>query len=126
MPLVFELLHNLVGFLGHLFVDVLALLVISVDKFRLIERLLEVLFHEQVNSLLTVLYSSRGVDAWTYLEYDVTHGEFASGQSACLDDSLQADGRILVELLQPVECQCAVFARHRHYVRCDAHSTEVE
>ena len=58
MPLVFELLHNLVGFLGHLFVDVLALLVISVDKFGLIERFLEVLFHEQIHCLLTVLYSS--------------------------------------------------------------------
>ena len=44
MSLVLEFLHYLIGFLGHLLVDVLALLVIAIDEFRLIEGFLEVLF----------------------------------------------------------------------------------
>ena len=91
MSLVFEFFHNLVGLLGHLLVDILALLVISVDKFRLIKSLLEVFLDKKVNSLLAILHSSRGIDARSHLEDDVAHGYLSSCQSACLDDSLKSD-----------------------------------
>ena len=40
-----------------------------------------------------------GIDAWSNLEHDVAHGEFAIGESANLDDGFQANVWTLVQLL---------------------------
>ena len=58
MLLTLQLLHNLVGLLGHLLVYILALLVILVDVVCLGKRLLEIAFHKQIDSLGTVLHTS--------------------------------------------------------------------
>ena len=118
--------HDLVGLFGHLFVDVLALLVVFVDVLRHVESCREVFFNQQVNRFLAVLHASRSVDAWANLEDDVAHGEFAAAESADVDDGFQSGAGTLVQLLQPVEGQNAVFVGHRHNVGGDAHCTEVE
>ena len=38
--------HDLVGILGHLLVDVLALVVVAVDVLSLLQRMRKILFHE--------------------------------------------------------------------------------
>ena len=64
---------NLVGFLSHVAIDVLALLVVYVDVLCLTDGIAIVTLNEQVNGFLAVLHSSAGVDSWSDFEYDVTH-----------------------------------------------------
>ena len=118
--------HNLVGLLGHLLVDVLALLVVFVDVMRLAECRLEVFLHQQVHTHLAVLHASRGIDAWTYLEDDVAHRDVSSAHAADVDNSLQSDVGVLVQLFQSVERQNAVFVGHGNDVCRNAYGTEVE
>ena len=78
--------HNLVGLLTHLLVYILALLVVLIDMGSLGQRTLEVAFNQEIDRLGTVLYSTGGIDARTYAESNLTHGDLASGKSANLND----------------------------------------
>ena len=124
--LAFQLGHNLVGLLGHLLVNVFALLVVLVDVLGFLQGQIVVFLNQQVDALFAVLHASAGIDARSDFEYDIAHRDVASAQSADVDDGLDADVRVLVELLQAVERQYAVFILHGHDVGCYAHSTEVE
>ena len=118
--------YDAVGFLGHLLVDVLALFVVFIDMFRHADGGREVSLHQEVNAELTILHTSRCVDARTYLEDDVAHRDLSSIESADVDDGAQAHARIGVELLQAMEGKDAVLVGHRHDVGSDAYGTEVE
>ena len=126
MALAFESRHNLVGLLSHLLVDVLALLVVAVDVLGFSQSFGEVFVHEQVHTLASVLHASGGVDARSYLEDDVAHGDVSSSQSADVDDGFQSDAWVLVQGFQSVECQYSVLIGHGHNVGCYAHGAEVE
>ena len=56
--LALEFLDNLVGFLGHLLVYILALFVIDIDTVGFCQGFLKVALHEQVHGLRTVLHTS--------------------------------------------------------------------
>ena len=118
--------HNQVCLFGHLLVYVLALLVVFVYVFRLVESHGEILFHEQVHALPSVLHTSGSVDPRSDFEHDVAHRQRASVQSADVDDGFQSDVRVLVQLFQSVVGKNPVLSRHRHDVGSDAHGTEVE
>ena len=121
-----QLLHDVVGLLGHGLVQVLARLVILVDLPGFLQCGREVLLRQQVHRLLAVLYASRGVDARPYLEDDVAHGDFLVRQPAHVDDGLHPHAGVGVQLLQPVVGQDAVFAHDGHNVRRDAHRHQVQ
>ena len=118
--------HNLIGLLSHLFVNITTLVVVFVDVVSLGQSTCEVLLDQQVNGLHAVLHSSAGIDARTYLENDVAHGELTTCQSANLNDGFQTDARTLIELFQSVEGQCTVLTFNRYDVRCYRDSAEVE
>ena len=126
MLLALQALYNLVGLFGHLLVDIAALVVILVDAYSLCQGFLQVLLHQQRHGLRTVLHASRSVDARPDLEHDVAHGQFASRQSANVNDGLQPHRGSLVELLETMEGQGAVLAVNRHQVGSNAERTEVE
>ena len=126
MLLAFQPFHYLVGLFGHLLVDVLTLLVVFVDACGHGQCFLQVALYEQFHGFPSVHHASRGVDARSYLEDDVAHGQFASCQSADVDDGFQTDGRRLVQLLESVEGQYAVFALYGHEVGGYRDGAEVE
>ena len=86
----------------------------------------EVFLHEQVDALLAVLHSARGVDARANLEDYVAHGHLAPAEPANVYDGLQANRRVLVELLQAMEGEDAVLVDHGNEVGGNAHGAEVE
>lgn len=118
--------HNLVGFLGHLLVDVFPLLVVFVDVAGLVHGAVEVLLHEQVHALLAILHTARGIDSRPYLEDDVAHGNLPATEPADVDDGLQAHAGVLVELLESVVGQDTVLVDDGHEVGGNAHGAEVE
>ena len=126
MLLTFQACNNLVCLLRHLLIDVLALLVVFVDVLRHVESRGEVFLNEQVNRLLAILHAARCIDARSYFEHDVAHGEFAPAKSADVDNGFQARARILVQLLQSVEGQDAVLVGDGNNICSDAHGTEVQ
>ena len=85
-----------------------------------------VAFHQQVYRLFAILHAARGVDAWPDFEDDIAHGQFTSAEPTHLDDGFQTHRRILVELFQAMEGQCAILTRHRNDIGGDAHHAEVE
>ena len=99
MLLTLEFLDNLVGLFSHLLVHILTLLIVFIDTVGFCESLLEVALHQQVYRLGTVLHASRSIDTWTDLEYYIAHREFASRQSAYLDDRLYTHRWRLIQLL---------------------------
>ena len=123
---VFQVVYYLVGLFGHALVQVLTGLVVAVNPVAFLQRRFEILFYQQVDRFLTVLDASRCIDTGTYLEYDVTHGDFPFRQSAYIDDGFQTYARIGVQLSQAVVCQDTVFAHNRYNVRRNADSNQVE
>ena len=116
----------LVGLLCHLFVDVLALFVVFVDVCGHAQGYRKLPFHQQVYTLPAIFHASRGIDARSYLEHDVTHRDFPAVEAADVNDGFQSDTRILVELFQSVECKNAVLVHHRHDVGGNGHGAKVE
>lgn len=121
-----ELFDNAVGFLGHGFVEVLALLVVLVDAQSHRAGHVGVLFDKQGYGFLAVLHAPGGVDAGTDFEDDVAHAQFAALESADVDDGFQTDTGVSVELAQAVIGQDAVLAHDGDNVGRDAHGAEVE
>ena len=121
-----QILYAVNSLFGHLLVEVLSRLIVKVDASCLFECHRKILFHQQVHSFLTVLHTSRRIDARSDFKDDVVHRQFAVRKSAHFDDSLQSDTRIRVQAAQSVVSQDAVFAHNRHNVRSNAHGTEVE
>ena len=56
-----------------------------------------VTFHQQIHAFLAILHAPGGIDSRTNLEDDVAHGQFATVQSADVDDGFQTDARVGVE-----------------------------
>ena len=98
MALAFQFRHDLVCLFRHLLVNVLSQLVIFVDMLGCLLCGVEILLHQQVNRLFTVLHSSRRIDARTDFEDDVTHRNLAVAKPTDVDDSFQTGTWVLVQL----------------------------
>ena len=117
---------DLVGLLGHLLVDILTLLIILIDMTGLAHGSIKVFLYQQIDTFLSVLHTSGGIDTRTNLKDDITHGDLTPAQSTDVDNGFQAYRRVLVELFQAVEREDTVLIHHRHKVGSDTHRTEVE
>ena len=122
----FQFGNDLIGLFGHCFVEVLTGFVILVDLPGLFQSEREILFRQQVYRFLTVLNTSRCVDARAYLEYYIADGNFFFRQSAHVDDGFQSYARIAVELFQTVIGKYAVLSHNRYDVRSDADRNQVQ
>ena len=58
VALALESRHDVIGILGHLLVDVLALVVVAVDVLSLLKRVRKVLIDEQIHTLAATLHTS--------------------------------------------------------------------
>ena len=115
------ILDDGVSLLGDVTVQLLAALIVLVN---LLDNLIGsriVTGNEQFNRLLTTLHASRRVDEWTNLEDDVANGNFALLQATKAQDASQSHTRVIVQALNTIVRQDAVFARERHQVGGDAH-----
>ena len=107
-------------------VDVLPLVVVLVDVAGLLDGGRQLALHKQIDTLASALHAPGGIDTRAYLEDNVAHGNVSSAQSADVDDGAQTHARVLVEYLQAMEGENAVFVGDGHDVGCYAHRTEVE
>ena len=123
---IFKLGDNLVGLFGHALVEVFACLVELVYLFAHGECRRQIALDKQVYGYLALLYASRCVYARAYLEDNVVDGNLFLSQSAHLNDGFEAGARIVIQLLDSMVREYAVFAHIGHEVRGDAHCHKVE
>jgi len=121
-----QVIHDFIGLFCHVLVEVLTRFVVAVDAVALFQCRSKILFNQQVDRFLSVLYSSRSIDAGTYLEYDVAHRNFFFSQSAYINNGFQSDAGVGIELTQSVIGQNTVFTHNRYNVGCDADRYQIE
>ena len=95
---VVNLLDDGVRLVGDLLVQLAPILVVAVDVFAELLGRLHVAREEQVDGLLAVHHASGGVDAWADLEDDVADQDVLAGESADVDDALEAEAGVVVQL----------------------------
>ena len=93
-------MYKLIGFFCHLLIGLATLVVIFVNLFCKFKCLIKIFLYEQVDSQPTILHTARGIDAWTYLEDNVVHGDFLLIKATGFDDSLYAGRRLEIKLLK--------------------------
>ena len=118
--------YDVVCLLGHLLVDVLALLVVCIYFIGIIQGDRIVSLHQEVDGASSILHSTGSVDARPYLEHYVGHGNFTLAKSADVQNGLHADGWMLVQLLESMVGEDTVFFCHFHKVCSYGYGAEVE
>ena len=121
-----QLRHNLARLFRHAFVQFLALLIIMIDGLRHLQRFVIVTFNEQIHRFLTILNTSAGIDAWTYLEDDVAHRQVLTRQSTHFHHSFHTHTGIVVQLLQTMISHDAILSHDGHNVTGNADGTKVK
>ena len=122
----FQTRHDAVGFFSHLLVYVFALLIILIDVSGHAQGRGIISFYQQVYAQFAVFHSAGSIDAGTDLEHNVAHREFASVQTADVDDGFQTDTWIGIQQFKTMEGEYSVLIYHRHNVGCNTDGTEVE
>ena len=124
--LTFNLGNNLISFFGHLFVDVLPLLVVLINMLCLVQSIRQFPFNQKVYTFTPILHPSGRIDTWTYLKYNVAHRQRTPTQSANINYGFKPDTRILIELFQTMVSQYTVLINYRDYIGRNTNGTQVE
>ncbi|OAV73812.1 hypothetical protein Barb7_02803 [Bacteroidales bacterium Barb7] len=115
-----------IGFVGYLFVQFAAFIVIPVHVFALLAGGFAVLCQKQVNGFLPVFHPAGGVDARAYLKDNVADGYIRAGQPADVNNPFQPQPGIAVKLFQSVVRQNPVLASNRHNIGSNADRRQIQ
>ena len=92
--------YNFIGFFRHGFIQILARLIVLIDGIGFFNSRRKIFFCQQIYCFLTVLNTTRSIDAWPYLKHDVAHCKLSVIKSTHINDSFQSNTGIAIELFQ--------------------------
>ena len=121
-----SVLHHLERFGRDFAVDILAVVIVFVDPLGDDHGLPLLFGGEQFHGETSAFHSAGCVDARTQLEHDIVDAHVSRLQVAQVHESAEAVAGILVEGLEAVVGEHAVFAGHENEVRGDTHGAEVQ